>query len=266
MLRGANSKFVHSSSFDWYNQSMKKAYTSLAKYYDLIFQGKDYIAESKFIKGAIKKRKVYAKSILDIGCGTGSHLNLLIDDFEILSGIDLNSEIIKEAKKKSPKIYYQVAGMLDFKLSQKFDVIVCLYSVFNYNLTVKDAKNTLKNIKNHLNTRGLVIFALYSPRNIKKETSLHTGKNSNVEVVKINMHSVDPKTHIQVSDFVVLIKDKNGVDFCTEKGHKYRIYEIDEFTKMLRKVGFTNIDVFDGFSNKRASDETEYPVFVANLG
>ncbi len=242
---------------------MKKAYTTLAKYYDLIFQGKDYVTESEFIKNAIKKRKVDARSILDIGCGTGVHLNLLKDDFKVLDGIDLNSEIIEEAKKKSSKINYHVAGMSNFKLNQKFDVIICLYSVFNYNLTVKDAKDTLKNIKDHLNSHGLVIFVLYSPRNTIKETSLHVGKNSNVEVAKVNMHFVDPKTHIEISDFLVLIKDKNRVDFYTEKDHKYRIYGIDEFTEMLTKAGFTSIEAFDGFSNKRASDKTEYLVFVA---
>lgn len=245
---------------------MKTAYKELAKYYDLIFQGKDYRKESDFIREVVKRKMPNAKSILDVGCGTGTHLNMLVDRFEMLWGIDPNPEIIKEAKKKSFKINYLVASMAEFEIRQKFDVITCLYSVFNYNLTVKEAKKTINNFKKHLNNNGLVIFALYTPHNIEKKISLHIGKSEGVEIAKISQYFFDPKTHLENCDFLVLVKDKNGVDFYTELNHKYRIYEIEEFSHLLKGANFKGIEVFDCFSSKPVSKDTKYPVVVANLG
>jgi len=242
---------------------MHKAYKSFAKYYDLIFSSKNYFNEIDFIKTRIKKYKIDAKKILDVGCGTGSHLNLLINDFEYLYGIDINEEILNIARKKSKKINYSTGNMSDFNLSQKFDVILCMYSVFNYNLTKEKAYETLINFHQHLSKKGIVIIALYNPQNAESEMSIHAGKNNNIEVAKINQHYVDKSTKTEFSDFVLLIKDKGKFDFTVEKNHKYKIYSISEMTKMLLKTGFTNIKAFDQFSEKKATPTSGYPVFVA---
>lgn len=241
---------------------MKMAYTSLAKYYDLIFSRKDYIQESEFIKKIVKQKNPNAKSILDVGCGTGEHLNILQDNFEVLWGVDLNQEIIETAKQKSNKINYQVSGMKDFRIDRKFDVITCLYSVFNYNLTSEEAEQTLENFKNHLNPGGVMIFALYTPHNTDKTVSIHMGNDENIEVAKINQYIYDPKTGLETTDFLVLLKTPEGVDFKTEKDHKYRIYQTEEFKKLCNEVGFKKVEFFDRFQDKAINEETKYPVAV----
>ena len=45
------------------------------KYYDLIFLNKNYKKEVLYILKKIKKIKV--SKILDVGCGTGTHINLI---------------------------------------------------------------------------------------------------------------------------------------------------------------------------------------------
>lgn len=245
---------------------MRKAYTTLAKYYDLLYQDKDYRGESEFIKRIVKKRVPNAKSILDVGCGTGIHLNLLLNNFDLLHGVDLNSEVLRRAKKKSSKVKYTVGSMADFSISKKFDVITCLFSVFNYNLSDKEAKRTLRNIKRHLEKDGLAIFALYTPRNTKKKIRLHFGRNPQGEVVKINQFEFNPKTRLETSDFLVLIKDRRRVDFFTETDHRYKIYGVDIFKKMLKEAGFVKVRVYDNFVEKPVSSKTKYPVFVTNIG
>lgn len=244
---------------------MQAAYRELAKYYDLIFQEKNYRAESEFIRKIVGKRMPTAKSVLDVGCGTGNHLNLLLGKFDILYGVDLNPEIIKEAKKKSRKITYLVGDMANFLIDWKFDVITCLYSVFNYNLSDKDARKTLRNIKKHLKKNGLVIFALYTPHNTDAKISLHVGKNKRVQIAKINQCVYDPKTCFEICSFLVLIKAENRFDFFVEKGHKYRIYEVDEFSNLLAETGFADIETFDNYTEKPATDKTKYPLIIANL-
>lgn len=241
---------------------MKLAYTSLAKYYDLIFSRKDYPQEVEFIRETVKNKCPNAKSILDVGCGTGEHLNLLKDEFETLWGVDLNQEIIDEAKKKSTKINYLVGGMKDFTIDTKFDVITCLYSVFNYNLTQEEATLALENFKKQLNPGGVLIFALYTPHNTDKVVSLHMGNNEEIEVAKINQYVFDPSTGLETTDFLVFTKTSSGVDFKVEKNHKYRIYSAEEFSSLCQKIGFTKHEFFDRFQRKPIDDNTKYPVAV----
>lgn len=242
---------------------MNLAYTSLAKYYDLIFSRKDYSQESEFIRNIVKTKAPHAKSILDVGCGTGEHLNILKDEFEILWGLDLNKEIIEIAKSKSNKIKYPIGGMKDFKLNLKFDVITCLYSVFNYNLEPSDAVATLKNFKNHLKPNGVVIIALYTPANTEKVISLHMGKNEDIEVAKINQYVVDPDTKIETTDFLVFLKTNDSkVDFMVENGHKFRIYSSEEFTTLSNNAGLSKNVYYDRFRLQTINEKTMYPVAV----
>jgi len=243
---------------------MNKAYTSLAQYYDLLFQEKDYDRETDFIKQVIKKYLPGAKSILDVGCGTGNHLNMLVGRFETLYGVDLNPEIINVAKKKSSKIKYFVGSLADFNINLKFDVITCLYSVFNYNQTINAAEKTLQNFKKHLNPGGIIIIALYTPTNTQKKIALNTGKYEDVEVAKIDQWTYDPKTKIETSEFLVLVKNNNQIDFFTENNHKFRIYQVSEFKELLTNAGFIDIKVFDNFVNKPVSKTTKYPIFIAS--
>ena len=79
---------------------MQKSYKNLAKYYDLLYQQKDYKSETDFILKIIHKYKIRKNSLLDVGCGTGTHLSLLSNEFKVLYGIDLNKEILNIARKK----------------------------------------------------------------------------------------------------------------------------------------------------------------------
>jgi len=241
---------------------MQESYKSLAKYYDLFYQSKDYAKEVDFISNIISKYRPDATKLLDVGCGTGKHLNMLKDNFDILYGIDLNQEIINIAKIKSPQIKYIVSGMSDFKIKIKFDVITCLYSVFNYNLTIEDAEKAIKNFKKHLNIGGILIIALYKPTNTKKEISIHVGKDQNVEVAKINQFSVDKNTSMEISNFITIIKKDGKIDFSIENDHKMKIFHLKELTLLLKKNKFKNIKIYNNFSDKYASSKSKYPVFI----
>ena len=148
---------------------MYASYQKLARFYDSMHKRRDYDKESSFVLNKIIKINPKAKSLLDVGCGTGTHLQILSKQFEHLAGVDLNNEILKLAKLKFPSATYQQASMQNFHLKQKFDAIMSLYSVFNYNLTIDDAERTLRNMYTHLNKSGVLVIALYVARNIERK-------------------------------------------------------------------------------------------------
>ena len=69
------------------------------KYYDLIFADKNYKKEVSYILK--KSKKIRIKKILDIGCGTGTHADLIHKSIKKkIIGLDKNKKLIGMAKKK----------------------------------------------------------------------------------------------------------------------------------------------------------------------
>ena len=94
---------------------MKKEalYKSLAKYYDLIYSFKNYKKEVTEITKLINEYKSSTgNQLLDVACGTGSHIEFFVKDFDCI-GVDLNLEMLEFAKEKVPKA----------KCPEEFDMI-----------------------------------------------------------------------------------------------------------------------------------------------
>ena len=69
-----------------------------SRYYDLIYQNKDYFSEVEYIESLIKKDSIEIKTILDLGCGTGRHDELLCDKGYVVHGVDISEEMLKIAE------------------------------------------------------------------------------------------------------------------------------------------------------------------------
>jgi SAM-dependent methyltransferase len=106
-----------------------RLYTAFAKYYDrLEMQYRDYPKESEWIAGLLKDRS--ATNLIDLSCGTGSHLSLLQNRPEKLEllGMDASREMVFLAKKKLEKIPLLLADFLHVPIRKEiFDVALCMY-------------------------------------------------------------------------------------------------------------------------------------------
>lgn len=244
---------------------MHKSYKDLAEYYDAMHIRRDYRKEVDFILKAIADRTPKANSIVDVGCGTGTHLNLLLESghFDKLVGVDKNKEILDVARKKSKDIEYVQALMSNFDLDTKFDALTCLLSVLNYNLTYEEAEATMTNFAKNMNSGGTLVMGLYSTHNVDKKVSIHLGEGLDFKAAKINQYSYDPETKLETTDFLVFWKKDGKVDFEIETGHKYRIFDNDELTQLLRKTGFGQVVIYDNYTEELADSKSNYPVVVA---
>jgi 2-polyprenyl-3-methyl-5-hydroxy-6-metoxy-1,4-benzoquinol methylase len=57
-------------------------------YYDLLYQDKDYAREAEFVHRLIQDEMPGAVSILDLGCGTGTHAAIFAEMGYSVHGID----------------------------------------------------------------------------------------------------------------------------------------------------------------------------------
>ncbi|MEK6624727.1 MAG: class I SAM-dependent methyltransferase, partial [Bdellovibrionota bacterium] len=153
---------------------MSTNFLDYAKFYNLLY--KDYIGECKFIHELILKYHPNAKTILDVGCGTGMHANILKRDYGYeVTGVDLSHYMISIAKSNYAGISFSEGNARTFRLHQKFDVITSLFHVLSYQNTNEEVGSYFDNIKAHLKSTGIFIFDYwYGPAvlNLKPEARI----------------------------------------------------------------------------------------------
>ena len=67
-------------------------YNAAARAYDLFYRDKDYEGEVDELVGIVEARRPGARSVLDVGCGTGAHLEWLARRYERAEGIEPSSD------------------------------------------------------------------------------------------------------------------------------------------------------------------------------
>ena len=102
--------------------------------------------------------RAHGKSVLDVGCATGSLCRELRRAGAETFGVDINRRFIDKARTKDPAGHYMRGNMRNFRLRHKFDVLVCLGTTFSYNLTNRDIQTCLRNFRGHLRQRGCLMI------------------------------------------------------------------------------------------------------------
>ncbi|MEE3921353.1 methyltransferase domain-containing protein [Micromonospora sp. BRA006-A] len=76
----------------------------LAEVFELIHQGrgKDYLAEAADVAERIRARTPGADSLLDVACGTGSHLRAFATLFGHVEGLEISEPFARRAEKAVP--------------------------------------------------------------------------------------------------------------------------------------------------------------------
>ena len=108
---------------------MTKIFSDYAKYYNLIYQTKDYEKEANFVyKWANKPKK-----ILELGCGTGQHAKYWAKHAYYIVGLDKSKEMLDLAY-QHPNIKYFIQPLEKLKDFPWVDVdcVMALFNVMGY--------------------------------------------------------------------------------------------------------------------------------------
>jgi len=229
------------------NSSMYKMF---ATYYDHFYESKDYNRETAFIDALFSKFQV--KTILGVGCGTGTHLSKLEEYGYFCEGIDFNQEMVEIANTKLKGTVFQ-ADMRQFALDKRYDAVLSLFAVFNHNLDIDDARKTLSMMKNHLKEGGVLVLDLYNPQYSGEKTNTYKG------ITKIMQWQLNSEEQVCESTIIFL----HGDEKVCEEQFPLKIYSITLMKQLLKEAGFTSIQVYDNYTFEEATMTAKNLVFVA---
>jgi len=246
-----------------------------SRYYDLLYQDKDYRAEAKFIHDLIQTHVPLAQTILELGCGTGHHAQLLAKYGYQVHGVDRSLEMLKSANDLLTNIDPQVASRLKFSLGdvrtvdidQQFDVIISLFHVVSYQTTNQDLQATFNTIKKHLKLGGVCIFDVwYGPAVLTEKPTVRVKRleDTAIAVTRIAEPVIYPNENLVDVNYQVFIKDKNtqGVDLFGET-HTMRYLFKPELEFILNQLEIELISHGEWLTDKPSCLDTWGVYFVA---
>ncbi|MBW3002107.1 class I SAM-dependent methyltransferase [Candidatus Woesearchaeota archaeon] len=137
------------------------------EYWDDLADVKSARKRAKRILGLIKKYKPKAKSVLELGVGSGNVLKCFPKKYALV-GLDIDKKYVRLARKKMEYADFIVSSMHNFKINKKFDVIFSVYDSINFLQTFGQWKQTFKTVHKHLNESGLFIFDMYTPKMLER--------------------------------------------------------------------------------------------------
>ncbi|HUI23234.1 MAG TPA: class I SAM-dependent methyltransferase [Nitrososphaerales archaeon] len=212
-------------------------YGELAKYYDLLYSWKDYDREARVITGLIKRYKASpGNSLLDVGCGTGKHIQHLAARFDCV-GLDASEEMLEQARSNAKGVKFVRGNMVNFELGKKFDVVLCLFSSIGYVRTYPRLARTLRNFARHLSDGGVVIIEPWFTKSTVKDGYVHVlvQGNDDLKVVRVDITSIRGNLSV-LDERIVVAEPSKGM--ATYKDRMVMgLFEKDEFLRIMRQAG-----------------------------
>lgn len=156
----ANPRLNNEGSKIWYNSDFYNAALEAERF--LVKQGDPYYSSSlsldkmKCIAECLLKNSEKDSRILDFGCGIGSFLHLLKEEYRFtnLKGIDLNESAVKFAKEYR-NLDVLLGDAKEFAGNHRFDIVLSIETIEHMN----DLNAYANTIRNLLKPGGLCIIS-----------------------------------------------------------------------------------------------------------
>jgi len=230
-------------------QNSTLVFADYARYYDLLYRDKDYAAEAEYVAGLIRKFHPSARSILELGSGTGIHASLLAGKGFTVHGIERSPEMHARSQALAEsmdvghdRLTFTTGDIREVRLNKLFDAVIALFHVISYQTTNADVIAAFETARHHLNPCGVFIFDVwYGPAVLTERPSVKIKRMADDQtsitrlaepVLHPNENQVDVHYHVFVRDFAT-----NAVAELKET-HTMRYFFKPEIERIATQTGF----------------------------
>jgi SAM-dependent methyltransferase len=203
-------------------------YERSAHVYDEIYGAKDYEGEAARIHDLIQARNPGARTLLDVACGTGRHLEHLRAWYEV-EGLDREPTLLAVARERLPEVPLHEGDMRDFDLVKRFDAVTCLFSAIGHVASTGELHAAVRVMANHLADGGvLVVEPWLTP---DKWIDRFASADAHGRVARASRsRSEDRTTHLE---FHYAVASPEGFQCWTEQLES-TLFTVDEYLDAFR--------------------------------
>jgi SAM-dependent methyltransferase len=261
------------------NMSVFGAYS---RYYNLFYRDKDYAGEAAYVHDLIQAHRPGAKSVLDLGCGTGRHDVALAQRGYEVTGVDLSEEMLAVANaqrstlnshpstgfsKQPSNLNFQQGDIRSIRLDRTFDVVVSLFHVISYQTGNDDLRGAFATAREHLSPGGAFIFdCWYGPAVLTDRPAVRVKRLEDEEIavtriVEPVMHPNDNRVDLH---YEVLVRDKASGEIEEVKEiHRMRYLFRPELELLLEEAGLVLVEASEWMTGRPLGFDTWGGCFIA---
>lgn len=231
------------------NNEQNIFYTSISKYYSGIFPYNPM--QLQFVKNNLGN--LMGKQILDIGCATGELASQLAKGEAKVTGIDLNEDLLKQAKanKEYPTLHFQVGDMLELKADfqrDQFDAVLCFGNTLVHLSAIDLIQQMLNGVNAILKPGGKFLIQVLNYDFILKErvSKLPIVETENIKFVR----KYKFEKNSSLIRFYTDLHIKNEAKIVSNETSLFALKSA-ELIDLLEGTGFKNIGLFSNFKKNK---------------
>jgi SAM-dependent methyltransferase len=220
--------------------------------YDVIYHDKDYTAECDLIEGLFQRHAPGpVRDILDLGCGTGGHAQILAERGHQVVGVDRSAAMIEIAREKaregagsSPPTYHR-GDIREVRLDRRFDAVLMMFAVLGYQLEDDDVRASLHSARTHLRDGGILLLdCWYGPAVLYRKPTQRVKivDGSSGRLTRVSVGELDAERNLCVVNFRIESENHSGVG-RVEEAHRVRYFFAPELSRFLDEAGFSPLRI-----------------------
>jgi SAM-dependent methyltransferase len=231
-------------------------YARFAEFYDQIMG--DRTETVARIEGYLDRYLPGARSLLELGCGTGAILAGLAGRVAV-TGLDRSTEMLAVAAAKLPGVPLVHADMTSFRLDARFDAVICVFDTLNHLPRFDQWLALFARVGEHLANGGLFAFDVNTTGRLRR---LHSTPRY-VEDFGLGEFSMEVRPFDgDLSLWTTTIFERN--DAGTYRRHQERILELGVPLARLREALAADFELLEqvGLDGEPPDDLAERVFFA----
>ena len=232
-------------------------FNRIAPYYDALHEDVDYAAECTLLERTLSRFLPRGPaSILDLGCGTGTHALILAKRGYRVTGIDASAGMLRVARAKARNRRnpaFVRADMRRFDLGGSFDAAISMDGAYIHLLTERDLLAHLRTVRRHLSPEGVYAFEFAQALKSETEGAGWIYRETPATIVWLYDIAFDRRRHLLTAKNRFFAFDGDRVERRFVNTYSTRVTSLPALRKLLPRAGMRLVGAYstDGRSGPR---------------
>ncbi|GBF73728.1 SAM-dependent methyltransferase [Paenibacillus sp. 598K] len=257
-----------------------RAYRQFASVYDRLMEDMPYPEWLGFMRQCWDRYGV-PRSVVDLGCGTGSlSIPLARSGFEVY-GLDLSADMLTVARSKweeTPAEVLRQRGsirwlqqdMREWELAEPVDACISFCDCLNYLTEPEDVEAALRATWRGLKDGGVFLFDVHAPAQLLRYAEEQPFTLDERDIAYIWTSDYDAERSEIEHQLTIFARDERSGERLSqplfqriEEVHVQRAYDAGWLTAALRRAGFSRVEAFADFRLEPPTPDSERLFFAA---